>query len=142
MLTEKDLEEVQEKMDFARDAGLLYLNLKNRQLHIQHTLDDFRYILINPEIATDISKQRWPEDPCKPSIDRKTSWTGRACEEYSAFIVQHQLAKLAADISVYQQHLDDLIHVINPTVFHAAEAEEKKLDDLRIKELQEAETND
>jgi len=142
VLTEKDLEEVQEKMDFAIDAGVLYLSLKNRQWNIQHTLHDFRYILLNPEIATDISKQRWPEDPSQPSIDRKTSWTGRACEEYSAFIVQYQLGKIAAELDVYRKHLDDLIHVINPAVFHAAEAEEKRLDDLRIKEFEEAEAND
>mgnify|MGYP003669754745 CR=1 FL=1 len=142
MLTEKDLEEVQKKMDFVTNAGVTYLSFKNWQSNVRHTLDEFRYILLNPEIATDISKQRWPEDPSQPSTDRKSSWTGRACEEYAAFIVQHQLVKLAAELMKYQEQLDEFIHIIDPAISHAALAEEKKLDDLRIKEFEEAEAND
>ena len=142
MLTEKDLEEIQEKVSFVTNAGVTYLSFKNWQSNVRHTLDDFRYILLNPEIATDISKKRWPEDPSQPHTDRKTSWTGRACEEYAAFIVQHQLAKLAAELMKYQEQLDEFIHIIDPAIFHAALAEEKKLDDLRIKEFEEAEAND
>lgn len=142
MLTEKDLEEVQEKVDFVTNAGVAYLSLKNWQWNARNRLDDFKTILLNPEKATEISKQLWPDDPSKPSIDRKTSWTGRACEEYAAFIVQHQVIKLKDDLMRYEALLDEFVHALNPAVLYAAEAEEKKLDDLRIKEFEEAETND
>ena len=139
MLTEKDLEEVQEKMDFATSAGVVYMSLRNRQWNTRNTLDTFRTILLNPEMATAISKERWPGSPSKPT---QMKWTGRACEEYAAFIVQYQLAELEDDLLEYQEKLDEFIHILNTPVFHAALAEEKKLDDLRIKEFEEAEAND
>ena len=142
MLTEKDLEEVQEKMDFATNAGVVYMSLRNMQSNVRNKLRHFKSILLNPEIATDISEQLWPEDPSQPDINRETHWTGRACEEYAAFIVQYQLAELEDDLLEYQEKLDEFIHILNTPVFHAALAEEKKLDDLRIKKFEEAEAND
>ena len=138
MLTEKDLEEVQEKMDFVTNAGVIYMSLRNRQSNARNKLDALKTILLNPEMATDISKQRWPDDPSK---SYKPFYSGKACEDDAVFIVQHQLMQLQDDLVFYQDTLDEFIHILNTPVFHATLAEEKKLDDLRIKEIEEA-TND
>jgi|TARA_R110001599_G_C11714095_1_gene604684 hypothetical protein len=142
VLTEKDMEEVQEKIDFATGAGLIYLKLKNRQSDFRHTLDEFRYILLNPEIATDLSEARWPDDPSKPEISELKVMTSRACDQYATFIVLHQLGKLTADLLTYQENLDEFIHLLDGAVFHASIAEEHKIEALRAKRFKEAEAND
>ena len=142
MLTEKDMEEVQEKIDFATSAGLIYLKLKNRQFNFRHTLDEFRYILLNPEIATDLSEARWPDDPSKPEASKLKAMTGRACDQYASFIVTHQLSKLTADLLTYQENLDEFIHLLDGAVFHASMMEENKIEALQAKRFTEAEAND
>ena len=134
------MEEVQEKIDFATSAGLLYLGLKNRQSSFRHTIDEFRYILLNPEIATDLSEARWPDEPSKPSEIKVMK--GRDCDQYASFIVTHQLSILAAKLLTYQEQLDEFIHILDQSVFHASVAEEHKIEVLRAKRFKEDEAND